>query len=131
MRQSVSVSGDKKLTNFTWYDNNDKAVKSENVSGNKNTYTSTLNLADFIQSAGSHGFYCIVKDSTNTTVKSRTALVTIGGDYNVKITPSASSVKPGGNGRQRRGHAEQPHRLVRDADRQVRRHRDDHGRDHH
>ena len=91
----ASVSGDKKLTNFTWYDNNDKAVKSENVSGNKNTYTSTLNLADFIQSAGSHGFYCIVKDSTNTTVKSRTALVTIGGDYNVKITPSASSVKPG------------------------------------
>ena len=91
----ASVSGDNKLTNFTWYDNNDKAVKSENVSGNKNTYTSTLNLADFIQSAGSHGFYCIVKDSTNTTVKSRTALVTIGGDYNVKITPSASSVKPG------------------------------------
>lgn len=91
---SASTQNGKSLTSFTWYDNNDKAVKAETVS-NKVTYTSTLNLSDFVTSAGTYGFYCVINGSGNSTIKTRTAIITIGGDYNVKITPSASSVKPG------------------------------------
>ena len=87
------------LKSFTWYDNNDKAVKTESfaASDNKYTATSTLKLSDFITSAGTYGFYCVVasNSSTNSTVKSRTAIITIGGDYNIKITPSTTSIKPG------------------------------------
>lgn len=85
----------KKMTSFTWYDNNDKAVKVETVNELTSTYTSTLKLSDFITSAGTYGFYCIVRGSDNSSVKSRTAIITIGGDYNIKITPSTTSVKPG------------------------------------
>ena len=91
---TASTQSNKKLTSFTWYDNNDKAVKAEMVS-NKVTHTSTLNLSDFVTSAGTYGFYCVINGSGNSTIKTRTAIITIGGDYNVKITPSASSVKPG------------------------------------
>ena len=91
---TASTQSNKKLTSFTWYDNNDKAVKAETVS-NKVTHTSTLNLSDFVTSAGTYGFYCVINGSVNSTIKTRTAIITIGGDYNVKITPSASSVKPG------------------------------------
>ena len=91
---TASTQKNKKLTSFTWYDNNDKAVKAETVN-NKVTYTSTLNLSDFVTSAGTYGFYCVINGSNNSTIKTRTAIITIGGDYNVKITPSASSVKPG------------------------------------
>ena len=91
---TASTQSNKKLTSFTWYDNNDKAVKAETVS-NKVTHTSTLNLSDFVTSAGTYGFYCVINGSNNSTIKTRTAIITIGGDYNVKITPSASSVKPG------------------------------------
>ena len=91
---TASIQNNKKLTLFTWYDNNDKAVKTETVS-NKVTHTSTLNLSDFVTSAGTYGFYCVINGSGNSTIKTRTAIITIGGDYNVKITPSASSVKPG------------------------------------
>ena len=90
----ASIRNGKKLESFTWYDNNDKAVKTESVSG-KYTATSTLNLSDFITSAGTYGFYCIVRGSGNSSVKSRTAIISIGGDYNVKITPSSTSIKPG------------------------------------
>lgn len=83
------------LATFTWYDNNDKGIKTETVPSNKQTYTSTLNLSDYIQSAGSYGFYCVIADNRGNTVKSRTALVTIGGDYNVKITAANTSIKPG------------------------------------
>lgn len=85
----------KKMTSFTWYDNNDKAVKVETVNELTSTYTSTLKLSDFITSAGTYGFYCIVRGSDNSSVKSRTAIITIGGDYNIKITPSTTSIKPG------------------------------------
>ena len=34
-------------------------------------------------------------NTSTSTINTRTAMITIGGDYNVKITPSASSVKPG------------------------------------
>lgn len=91
---TASIQNNKKLTSFTWYDNNDKAIKAETV-GNKVTYTSTLNLSDFVTSAGTYGFYCVINGSDSSTIKTRTAIITIGGDYNVKITPSASSVKPG------------------------------------
>lgn len=91
---TASTQSNKKLTSFTWYDNNDKAVKAEMVN-KKVTYTSTLNLSDFVTSAGTYGFYCVINGSGNSTIKTRTAIITIGGDYNVKITPSASSVKPG------------------------------------
>ena len=91
---TASTQKNKKLASFTWYDNNDKAVKAETVN-NKVTYTSTLNLSDFVTSAGTYGFYCVINGSGNSTIKTRTAIITIGGDYNVKITPSASSVKPG------------------------------------
>ena len=91
---TASTQNGKKLTSFTWYDNNDKAVKAETVS-KKVTHTSTLNLSDFVTSAGTYGFYCVINGSGNSTIKTRTAIITIGGDYNVKITPSASSVKPG------------------------------------
>ena len=91
---TASTQKNKKLTSFTWYDNNDKAIKAETVS-NKVTHTSTLNLSDFVTSAGTYGFYCVINGSNNSTIKTRTAIITIGGDYNVKITPSASSVKPG------------------------------------
>jgi len=91
---TASTQSNKKLTSFTWYDNNDKAVKAETVS-NKVTHTSTLNLSDFVTSAGTYGFYCVINGRGNSTIKTRTAIITIGGDYNVKITPSASSVKPG------------------------------------
>ena len=91
---TASTQSNKKLTSFTWYDNNDKAVKAETVS-KKVTHTSTLNLSDFVTSAGTYGFYCVINGSGNSTIKTRTAIITIGGDYNVKITPSASSVKPG------------------------------------
>lgn len=91
---TASTQSNKKLTSFTWYDNNDKAVKAETVS-NKVTHTSTLNLSDFVTSAGTYGFYCVINGNGNSTIKTRTAIITIGGDYNVKITPSASSVKPG------------------------------------
>lgn len=91
---TASTQSNKKLTSFTWYDNNDKAVKAETVS-NKVTHTSTLNLSDFVTSAGTYGFYCVINGSGNSTIKTRTAIITIGGDFNVKITPSASSVKPG------------------------------------
>ena len=91
---TASTQNGKKLTSFTWYDNNNKAVKAETVS-NKVTHTSTLNLSDFVTSAGTYGFYCVINGSVNSTIKTRTAIITIGGDYNVKITPSASSVKPG------------------------------------
>ena len=91
---TASIQNNKKLTSFTWYDNNDKAVKTETVS-DKVTHTSTLNLSDFVTSAGTYGFYCVINGSDNSTIKTRTAIITIGGDYNVKITPSASSVKPG------------------------------------
>ena len=91
---TASTQSNKKLTSFTWYDNNDKAIKAETVS-NKVTYTSTLNLSDFVTSAGTYGFYCVINGSDSSTIKTRTAIITIGGDYNVKITPSASSVKPG------------------------------------
>lgn len=106
---TASLTGtNKTLKTFTWYDNNNKAVKTESVYPNSKdravlTYTSTLNLSDFVTSAGSYGFYCVISsgntDKTASTITStintRTAMVTIGGDYNVKITPSASSVKPG------------------------------------
>ena len=91
---TASTQNSKTLSTFTWYDNNDKAVKTESV-GNKVTHTSTLNLSDFVTSAGTYGFYCVINGSNNSTIKTRTAIITIGGDYNVKITPSASSVKPG------------------------------------
>lgn len=91
---TASTQNGKSLTSFTWYDNNDKAIKAETVS-NKVTYTSTLNLSDFVTSAGTYGFYCVINGSDSSTIKTRTAIITIGGDYNVKITPSASSVKPG------------------------------------
>ena len=91
---TASTQNSKTLSTFTWYDNNDKAVKTESV-GNKVTHTSTLNLSDFVTSAGTYGFYCVINGTGNSTIKTRTAIITIGGDYNVKITPSASSVKPG------------------------------------
>lgn len=91
---TASIQNNKKLTSFTWYDNNDKAVKTETVS-DKVTHTSTLNLSDFVTSAGTYGFYCVINGSDSSTIKTRTAIITIGGDFNVKITPSASSVKPG------------------------------------
>ena len=91
---TASTQNSKTLSTFTWYDNNDKAVKTESV-GNKVTHTSTLNLSDFVTSAGTYGFYCVINGTNNSTIKTRTAIITIGGDYNVKITPSASSVKPG------------------------------------
>ena len=85
----------KQMTSFTWYDNNDKAIKVETVNHLTSTYTSTLKLSDFITSAGTYGFYCIVRGSGNSSVKSRTAIISIGGDYNVKITANSSSIKPG------------------------------------
>lgn len=87
----------KTMSSFTWYDNNDKAIKTETIAegdGTK-THTSTLKLSDFITSAGTYGFYCIVRATDNSSVKSRTAIISIGGDYNVKITPSSTSIKPG------------------------------------
>ena len=91
---TASTQNGKTLSTFTWYDNNDKAVKTESV-GSKVTYTSTLNLSDFVTSAGTYGFYCVINGSGNSSIKTRTAIITIGGDYNVKITPSSTSVKPG------------------------------------
>lgn len=103
---TASITGtNKTLKTFTWYDNNNKAVKTESVYSTSGTAvatrTSTLNLSDFITSAGSYGFYCVISggntgnDTSTSTINTRTAMITIGGDYNVKITPSASSVKPG------------------------------------
>lgn len=91
----ASTRNSKTLSTFTWYDNNDKAIKTESITGTKYTHTSTLNLSDFVTSAGTYGFYCVIKANDGSSVKTRTAIITIGGDYNVKITPSASSVKPG------------------------------------
>ena len=134
---TASTQKNKKLTSFTWYDNNDKAVKAETVN-NKVTYTSTLNLSDFVTSAGTYGFYCVINGSGNSTIKTRTAIITIGGDYNVKITPSASSVKPGDTVTlnavpQQYNPARKTYTDVtgKTYTVQVRRHRDDHGRDHH
>ena len=103
---TASITGtNKTLKTFTWYDNNNKAVKTESVYSTSGTAvatrTSTLNLSDFITSAGSYGFYCVISggntgnNTSTSTINTRTAMITIGGDYNVKITPSASSVKPG------------------------------------
>ena len=103
---TASITGtNKTLKTFTWYDNNNKAVKTESVYSTSGTAvatrTSTLNLSDFITSAGSYGFYCVISggntgnNNSTSTINTRTAMITIGGDYNVKITPSASSVKPG------------------------------------
>ena len=97
VRASV-VGENKKLTKFTWYDNNNKVVDTQTVSAT--THTSTLNLADFVTSAGTYGFKCVItagpdSNTVTDTIETRTAIITIGGDYNVKITPSASSVKPG------------------------------------
>ena len=100
------IGADKTLKSFTWYDNNNKVVDTQSVDYDKkklvSTYTSTLNLADFVTSAGTYGFKCVItaglgsnKSSVTDTIETRTAIITIGGDYNVKITPSASSVKPG------------------------------------
>lgn len=91
----ASTRNSKTLSTFTWYDNNDKAIKTESITGTKYTHTSTLNLSDFVTSAGTYGFYCVIKANDGSSVKTRTAIITIGGDYNVKITLSASSVKPG------------------------------------
>lgn len=91
----ASVGSGYNLATFTWYDNNDNAKKTETVPANTMTYTSTLKLSDFVQSAGSYGFYCVITDNRSGSVKSRTALVTIGGDYNVKITAGSNSTKPG------------------------------------
>lgn len=97
VRASV-VGENKKLTKFTWYDNNNKVVDTQTVSAT--THTSTLNLADFVTSAGTYGFKCVItagpdSNTVTDTIETRTAIITIGGDFNVKITPSASSVKPG------------------------------------
>ena len=95
------IGADKMLKTFTWYDNNNKVVDTLTVNNDPNkktTVTSTLNLADFVTSAGTYGFKCVVTGGTDRvteTIETRTAIITIGGDYNVKITPSASSVKPG------------------------------------
>lgn len=100
------IGANKTLKSFTWYDNNNKVVDTQSVnysaSSLVSTYTSTLNLADFVTSAGTYGFKCVItaglgsnKNSVTDTIETRTAIITIGGDYNVKITPSASSVKPG------------------------------------
>ena len=102
VKASIIGTG-KTLKSFTWYDNNNKVVDTQSVkyteSSLVSTYTSTLNLADFVTSAGTYGFKCVVTGGTNSsttdTIETRTAIITIGGDYNVKITPSASSVKPG------------------------------------
>ena len=100
------IGNDKTLKSFTWYDNNNKVVDTQSVNYSASslisTYTSTLNLADFVTSAGTYGFKCVItaglgsnKSNVTDTIETRTAIITIGGDYNVKITPSASSVKPG------------------------------------
>ena len=98
VKASIIGTG-KTLKTFTWYDNNNKVVDTQTVKNSASTYTSTLNLADFVTSAGTYGFKCVVTGGTNSsttdTIETRTAIITIGGDYNVKITPSASSVKPG------------------------------------
>ncbi len=98
VKASIIGTG-KTLKTFTWYDNNNKVVDTQTVTNSASTYTSTLNLADFVTSAGTYGFKCVVTGGTNSsttdTIETRTAIITIGGDYNVKITPSASSVKPG------------------------------------
>lgn len=98
VKASIIGTG-KTLKTFTWYDNNNKVVDTQTVTNPASTYTSTLNLADFVTSAGTYGFKCVVTGGTNSsttdTIETRTAIITIGGDYNVKITPSASSVKPG------------------------------------
>ena len=74
---TASTQNSKTLSTFTWYDNNDKAVKTESV-GNKVTHTSTLNLSDFVTSAGTYGFYCVINGTNNSTIKTRTAIITIG-----------------------------------------------------
>ena len=98
VKASIIGTG-KTLKTFTWYDNNNKVVDTQTVTNSASTYTSTLNLADFVTSAGTYGFKCVITGGTNSsttdTIETRTAIITIGGDYNVKITPSASSVKPG------------------------------------
>lgn len=97
VKASIIGTG-KTLRTFTWYDNNNKVVDTQTVTNSASTYTSTLNLADFVTSAGTYGFKCVITGGTDRvteTIETRTAIITIGGDYNVKITPSASSVKPG------------------------------------
>lgn len=97
VKASIIGTG-KTLKTFTWYDNNNKVVDTQTVTNSASTYTSTLNLADFVTSAGTYGFKCVITGGTDRvteTIETRTAIITIGGDYNVKITPSASSVKPG------------------------------------
>ena len=102
VKASIIGTG-KTLKTFTWYDNNNKVVNNkvvdtQTVTNSASTYTSTLNLADFVTSAGTYGFKCVITGGTDRvteTIETRTAIITIGGDYNVKITPSASSVKPG------------------------------------
>ena len=97
VKASIIGTG-KTLKTFTWYDNNNKVVDTQTVKNSASTYTSTLNLADFVTSAGTYGFKCVITGGTDRvteTIETRTAIITIGGDYNVKITPSASSVKPG------------------------------------
>ena len=97
VKASIIGTG-KTLKTFTWYDNNNKVVDTQTVTNPASTYTSTLNLADFVTSAGTYGFKCVITGGTDRvteTIETRTAIITIGGDYNVKITPSASSVKPG------------------------------------
>lgn len=97
VKASIIGTG-KTLKTFTWYDNNNKVVDTQTVTNSASTYTSTLNLADFMTSAGTYGFKCVITGGTDRvteTIETRTAIITIGGDYNVKITPSASSVKPG------------------------------------
>lgn len=91
----ASVGTGYSLSTFTWYDNNKVVKKTETVPSGTKTYTSTLKLSDFVQSAGSYGFYCVITDSQSGSVESRTALVTIGGDYNIKITAGSTSTKPG------------------------------------
>ncbi len=88
------------LESVTWYDKNNNEVQVDRAGTttgfvkNATSYTSTLNLAGKITEAGTYTYRCVFK-STNGSVESNTAIVTIGGDYNVNITASATSVAPG------------------------------------
>ncbi|MFR5761047.1 MAG: hypothetical protein ACLUFI_05085 [Oscillospiraceae bacterium] len=65
VKASIIGTG-KTLKTFTWYDNNNKVVDTQTVTNSASTYTSTLNLADFVTSAGTYGFKCVITGGTDT-----------------------------------------------------------------
>lgn len=95
-----------------WLDKNNNVVMTQNAKTSESgvgeipyhatSFTSTLDLAGKITEAGTYTYRCVITSVTGTgtsaktsTVESNTAIITIGGDYNVNITASATSVAPG------------------------------------